>query len=299
MAPADFTTGARPVKAARGTELTAKSWQTEAPLRMLMNNLDPEVAERPDDLVVYGGTGRAVRSWAAFDAITRTLETMEKDETLLVQSGKPVGVFRTNEWAPRVLLANSNLVGRLGQLARVPPARGRGPDDVRPDDRRVLDLHRHPGHPAGHLRNLRRDRPQTHRRRERHPRRHPDAHRRLRRHGRRPAARRHAERRRLPDCRRRRDPPAPPRRQALPGRGGNRSRRRHRQGAQGQGRAPRLVSGLRRQRRRGLPGNPAPPQRRRAHRGHRHGPDLRARSAELPARRHLGGGMAPRGRGRP
>jgi urocanate hydratase len=108
---ADFTTGARPVKAARGTELTAKSWQTEAPLRMLMNNLDPEVAERPDDLVVYGGTGRAVRSWAAFDAITRTLETMEKDETLLVQSGKPVGVFRTHEWAPRVLLANSNLVG--------------------------------------------------------------------------------------------------------------------------------------------------------------------------------------------
>ena len=79
---ADFTTGARPVKAARGTELTAKSWQTEAPLRMLMNNLDPEVAERPDDLVVYGGTGRAVRSWAAFDAITRTLESMEKDETL-------------------------------------------------------------------------------------------------------------------------------------------------------------------------------------------------------------------------
>src|SRR6478672_10423814 len=111
MAPADFTTGARPVKAARGTELSAKSWQTEAPLRMLMNNLDPEVAERPDDLVVYGGTGRAVRSWAAFDAITRTLQTMEKDETLLVQSGKPVGVFRTNEWAPRVLLANSNLVG--------------------------------------------------------------------------------------------------------------------------------------------------------------------------------------------
>ncbi|MDI2035514.1 urocanate hydratase [Paenarthrobacter nitroguajacolicus] len=108
---ADFTTGARPVKAARGTELSAKSWQTEAPLRMLMNNLDPEVAERPDDLVVYGGTGRAARSWAAFDAITKTLETMEKDETLLVQSGKPVGVFRTNEWAPRVLLANSNLVG--------------------------------------------------------------------------------------------------------------------------------------------------------------------------------------------
>ncbi|HEY8296211.1 MAG TPA: urocanate hydratase, partial [Micrococcaceae bacterium] len=111
MAHADFHTGARPVRAARGTELTAKSWQTEAPLRMLMNNLDPEVAERPDDLVVYGGTGRAVRSWDAFDAITRTLTTMEKDETLLVQSGKPVGVFRTHEWAPRVLIANSNLVG--------------------------------------------------------------------------------------------------------------------------------------------------------------------------------------------
>ncbi|MFF1879568.1 urocanate hydratase [Leifsonia sp. NPDC058230] len=103
--------GARPVRAARGTELTAKSWQTEAPLRMLMNNLDPEVAERPDDLVVYGGTGRAARSWEAFDAIVRTLRDLEDDETLLVQSGKPVGVFRTHAWAPRVLIANSNLVG--------------------------------------------------------------------------------------------------------------------------------------------------------------------------------------------
>ncbi|MEV8213092.1 urocanate hydratase [Leifsonia sp. NPDC077715] len=103
--------GARPVRAARGTELTAKSWQTEAPLRMLMNNLDPDVAERPDDLVVYGGTGRAARSWEAFDAIVATLRDLEADETLLVQSGKPVGVFRTHEWAPRVLIANSNLVG--------------------------------------------------------------------------------------------------------------------------------------------------------------------------------------------
>ncbi|WP_104083943.1 urocanate hydratase [Cryobacterium sp. Y11] len=102
---------ARPVRAARGTELTAKSWQTEGALRMLMNNLDPEVAERPDDLVVYGGTGKAARNWECFDAIIRTLETLEKDETLLVQSGKPVGVFRTHEWAPRVLIANSNLVG--------------------------------------------------------------------------------------------------------------------------------------------------------------------------------------------
>jgi urocanate hydratase len=101
----------RTIRAARGTQLTAKSWQTEAPLRMLMNNLDPEVAERPEDLVVYGGTGRAARNWAAYDAIVRTLETLDDDETLLVQSGKPVGVFRTNPWAPRVLLANSNLVG--------------------------------------------------------------------------------------------------------------------------------------------------------------------------------------------
>nr|WP_199719232.1 urocanate hydratase [Cryobacterium melibiosiphilum] len=99
------------MRAARGTALTAKGWATEAPLRMLMNNLDPEVAERPDDLIVYGGTGKAARNWEAYDAIVRTLETLELDETLLVQSGKPVGVFRTHEWAPRVLIANSNLVG--------------------------------------------------------------------------------------------------------------------------------------------------------------------------------------------
>ncbi|MEZ0493229.1 urocanate hydratase [Kineococcus sp. TBRC 1896] len=105
------THGPRPVRAHRGNELHTKSWQTEAPLRMLMNNLDPEVAERPDDLVVYGGTGKAARSWEAYDAIVRTLETLGDDETLLVQSGKPVGVFRTHAWAPRVLIANSNLVG--------------------------------------------------------------------------------------------------------------------------------------------------------------------------------------------
>jgi len=103
--------GARPVRAPRGTTLTAKSWTTEAPLRMLMNNLDPENAERPDDLVVYGGTGRAARDWKSFDAMVRTLTTLEKDETMLVQSGRPVGVMRTHEWAPRVILANSNLVG--------------------------------------------------------------------------------------------------------------------------------------------------------------------------------------------
>ncbi|MEE8600986.1 urocanate hydratase [Euzebya tangerina] len=104
------TAGARPVRAPRGPTLTAKSWQTEAPLRMLMNNLDPAVAEDPDNLVVYGGTGRAVRSWAAFDAIVACLTELEEDETLLVQSGKPVGVLRTHPWAPRVLLANSHLV---------------------------------------------------------------------------------------------------------------------------------------------------------------------------------------------
>ena len=101
----------RTIRAARGSTLTARSWQTEGPLRMLMNNLDPDVAERPEDLVVYGGTGKAARNWEAYDAIVRTLESLESDETLLVQSGKPVGVFRTHEWAPRVLIANSNLVG--------------------------------------------------------------------------------------------------------------------------------------------------------------------------------------------
>lgn len=99
------------IRAPRGTELSARSWQTEAPLRMLMNNLDPEVAERPEDLVVYGGTGKAARSREAYDAIVRALRDLHDDETLLVQSGKPVGVMRTNPWAPRVLIANSNLVG--------------------------------------------------------------------------------------------------------------------------------------------------------------------------------------------
>src|SRR6478609_2418511 len=102
--------GARPVRAHRGSTLHARSWATEAPLRMLQNNLDPEVAEDPDALVVYGGTGRAARDWASFDAICRCLTEMAGDETLLVQSGRPVGVLRTHEWAPRVLIANSNLV---------------------------------------------------------------------------------------------------------------------------------------------------------------------------------------------
>jgi urocanate hydratase len=104
------TSGPRSVRAPRGSEITCKGWQQEAALRMLMNNLDPEVAERPDDLVVYGGSGKAARNWECFDAIVRSLRALEGDETLLVQSGKPVGVFRTHPGAPRVLIANSNLV---------------------------------------------------------------------------------------------------------------------------------------------------------------------------------------------
>jgi urocanate hydratase len=104
------TVGARTVRAPRGGQRSCKGWAQEAALRMLMNNLDPEVAERPEELVVYGGSGRAARSWAAFDAIVRSLRALEDDETLLVQSGKPVGIFHTHEWAPRVLIANALLV---------------------------------------------------------------------------------------------------------------------------------------------------------------------------------------------
>src|SRR5512143_1239311 len=102
--------GPRPVRAPRGTQLTCRGWQQEAVMRMLMNNLDPEVAEKHDDLLVYGGRGRAARSWEAFDAIVATLKELEDDETLLVQSGKPVAVFKTHRDAPRVLIANSNIV---------------------------------------------------------------------------------------------------------------------------------------------------------------------------------------------
>ncbi|HEX2361364.1 MAG TPA: urocanate hydratase [Jiangellaceae bacterium] len=106
-----MTAGPRTVTAPRGTTLRAKAWPQEAALRMLQNNLDPEVAEHPEDLVVYGGTGRAARDWPSFEALVRTLTSLETDETMLVQSGRPVGVMRTHEWAPRVLIANSNLVG--------------------------------------------------------------------------------------------------------------------------------------------------------------------------------------------
>jgi len=108
---APATSGARPVRAHRGTQLHTLGWQQEGALRMLQNNLDPEVAEHPDELVVYGGTGKAARDWASYDALVRTLTTLKGDETMLVQSGRPVGVMQTHEWAPRVLIANSNLVG--------------------------------------------------------------------------------------------------------------------------------------------------------------------------------------------
>src|SRR5437763_14836806 len=107
---------ARIIRAPRGTELSAKSWLTEAPLRMLMNNLDPEVAEKPQELVVYGGIGRAARDWESFDRIVAALKALEADETLCVQSGKPVGIFRTHVDAPRVLIANSNLVPHWATL---------------------------------------------------------------------------------------------------------------------------------------------------------------------------------------
>jgi urocanate hydratase len=122
--------GKRIIHAPRGTERSCKGWHQEAAMRMLMNNLDPDVAEAPDRLVVYGGTGRAARSWEAFDAIVQSLRNLENDETLLVQSGKPVGKFRTHEEAPRVLIANSNLVGHWSNYT-----------DVRTNDRRFVDLH--------------------------------------------------------------------------------------------------------------------------------------------------------------
>src|SRR5579863_5030033 len=100
-----------PFRAPRGTQLSCKGWQQEAALRMLLNNLDPEVAEKPEDLVVYGGTGKAARNWESFHAIVNSLRGLANDETLLIQSGKPVGIFRTHDYAPRVLLCNSNLVG--------------------------------------------------------------------------------------------------------------------------------------------------------------------------------------------
>ena len=147
-----MATVTRTIRAPRGTSLSCKGWPQEAALRMLMNNLDPDVAERPDDLVVYGGSGKAARNWPAFDAIVRSLRSLEHDETLLVQSGKPVGIFQTHPGAPRVLIANSLLVPAWANWDTFRDLEDRGLTDVRPDDRRQLDLHRQPGHRAGHVR---------------------------------------------------------------------------------------------------------------------------------------------------
>ena len=128
---------------------------------MIQNNLDPEVAENPDALVVYGGIGKAARDWECFEAILDTLRRLREDETLLVQSGKPVGVFRTTVDAPRVLIANSNLVPKWATWEHFHELDRKGPDDVRADDRWLVDLHRQPGHRAGHLRDVRRGWPAT------------------------------------------------------------------------------------------------------------------------------------------
>ena len=144
--------------APRGTTLTCKSWTIEAAYRMLQNNLDPEVAERPDDLVVYGGIGRAARNWECFDQILEALRDLNEDESLLIQSGKPVG--RVPHPSGRPARADRQLepgpaLGDLGALQR---ARSQGPDDVRADDRRLVDLHRLAGHRAGHVRDVLRGR---------------------------------------------------------------------------------------------------------------------------------------------
>ena len=174
--------------------LTARSWQTEAPLRMLMNNLDPEVAEHPDELVVYGGSGKAARDWPSYDAIVRSLTDARRRR----DAARPVRPAGRHHADARVGAAGADRElepgRRVGDLAGVPAAGGAGADDVRPDDGRVVDLHRHPGHPAGHVRDVRRGRREAVRR---HARRHDHAHRRARRDGRRAAARRDDERRRL------------------------------------------------------------------------------------------------------
>ncbi len=146
---------ARRISAPRGTEISAKSWLTEAPLRMLMNNLDAEVAEKPGELVVYGGIGRAARDWESFDRIVAALRKLDGDETLLVQSGKPVGVFRTHRRCPARADRQLQHRAALGHARALQRARSQGPDDVRADDGGLVDLHRQPGHRAGHLRDVR------------------------------------------------------------------------------------------------------------------------------------------------
>jgi hypothetical protein len=185
-------TGPRIVRAPRGSTCTCKGWPQEAALRMLMNNLDPDVAERPDDLVVYGGSGRAARSWAAFDAIVAALRRLDGDETLLVQSGQAGGDLPHARGRAARAHRQQPARARVGHVGDVPRPRAPRPHDVRADDGGQLDLHRHPGHPAGHLRDAGVGRGAPLRRLARGPR---VRHRRPRRHGRRPAARGHDERR--------------------------------------------------------------------------------------------------------
>ena len=279
------------IRAPRGSELNARQWSTEAPLRMLLNNLDAEVAEKPEELIVYGGSGRAARSHEALRAIVGALLELGPDETLLVQSGKPVGIFTTHESAPRVLIANSLLVPKWAHVGRVPPARGGGPDDVRPDDRRLVDLHRHAGDPPGHLSDVRRCGREA--LRLRRPRGEDDPHGGARRHGRGAAARGDDGRRRDPLHRGRPAPDRAAARDALPRRGGGLARRRARAHSRGGGRGSRALGRAARERCGARAGA------RRAWRALRlrHRSDRGARSAErLRARRPVGrrGGCAAR-----
>ena len=280
--------GPRVVRAPRGPQLRTRGWLQEAALRCLMNNLDPEVAERPDDLVVYGGRGKAARNWEAFDAIVRSLEALGDDETLLVQSGKPVGVFRTHRHGAPRADRQQPAGARLGRLGALLGPGGGGPDHVRADDRRVLDLHRHPGDPAGHLSDLRR-RGGAPLRRQPQGDPHPD--RRPRGHGRGPAAGRHHERGGGPDRGGGPGPHPPPPGDPLPRHHGRQPGRGGGPGPGGQAGGAGAVDRRRGQCRRGLPRTAAP---RRGDR-HRHRPDLGPR----PAERLRAGGVLARGRRRP
>ena len=239
--------GPRPVRAPRGTALSCRGWPQEAAMRMLMNNLDPEVAEHPDQLIVYGGSGRAARSWPAYDAIVRTLQDLQGRR----DPAGPVGQAGRRDAHPRMGAAGAHRQLQpgpaVGHLGGVPPPGVARPDHVRPDDRRVVDLHRHPGHPAGHLRDVRGRGRQAVRRLAG---RHDHADRRAGRHGRRPAARGDHERRRGDRHRLRPVPDRPPDRVRLPGRGRGRRGRRAAPGGRGPGRGRAAVHRPARQRRR-------------------------------------------------
>ena len=184
-----------PVKAPRGNQLSCKGWGQEAAMRMLMNNLDPDVAERPQDLVVYGGTGRAARNWECYHAIVNSLRSLENDETLLVQSGKPVGIFRTHEYAPRVLICNSNLVGHWSNWEKFNELEKLGLIMYGQMTAGLVDLHRLAGNHPGNVRDILRRRAEASGRRSG---RQADRLRRHGRHERRAAAGRDHDRRVLP-----------------------------------------------------------------------------------------------------